>query len=118
MRITHDQMTEYIQTGQAQQWEQPLGGLVPTATKMGGSWYVVLDGGNDYQAASPQLGDTLTKAQELLTIADDAMNKAERNHIRQPVTDRKEQPSRPSARHQQLGSTVNCPAAQEAHPDS
>lgn len=70
MRITRDQMAHHITTGRARPWTHTLHGLVPAATLLDGTWYVVIDGTDDYQPAPEPLATTLTQANAALTAAD------------------------------------------------
>jgi hypothetical protein len=76
MRITRADMTRHISAGRAQPWTHTLHGLVPTATLLDGTWYVVLDGDADYQPAPERLAATLTQTDAALTTANRHLTKA------------------------------------------
>lgn len=73
MPVSRSDMDAHIAAGRAQPWTQPLAGAIPTAARMDDIWYVVLDGGDTYQPAAPDLATTLTQAHALLTAADHAL---------------------------------------------
>jgi len=77
MHITRDEMTAHINAGHAQEWTQPLAGLIPAAAELHSTWHVILDGTNTYQPAPPPLADLLTHARSRLTSADTAITQAD-----------------------------------------
>jgi hypothetical protein len=85
--ITAEDMDRLITTGQARPWTRQLRGQVPPAVLVesgpgehrdtddanSGEWYVMLDGTDVYQPASPELAALLTRDAARLHAADRAV---------------------------------------------
>ncbi|WP_158886230.1 hypothetical protein [Amycolatopsis anabasis] len=75
--ITAEDMDAHVRAGRAQRWTRSLGGAVPDAVKMNNDWYVRELGREDYIPASPRLAALFDDADARLSLADEAVAKAD-----------------------------------------
>jgi hypothetical protein len=77
--ISREQMESLIDAGRATRWTRELGRdrLVPVAAWMDGTWYVVLDGAEDYQPAPEPLAAVLTAVSRALGLAEESVRRTE-----------------------------------------
>ncbi|CAL9677704.1 hypothetical protein SUDANB95_08031 (plasmid) [Actinosynnema sp. ALI-1.44] len=75
--ITREEMDQHVDHGRARRWEQPLGGRLPLAAEMDGTWWVMFDGVEAYRPAPEPLATLLTKTRAALSMADQQIGIAE-----------------------------------------
>jgi hypothetical protein len=70
MTIGRDEMAEHVRAGRAQRWAYELGRdrLVLTAASLDGTWYVVMDGEENYEQAPAPLAALLTVLESCLHV--------------------------------------------------
>jgi hypothetical protein len=71
--ITQAQMEIYVAAGLAERWTRSLGGRVPVAARVDGTWWVVHEGSDAFQRAEERLATLLDTASVDLAEADAAV---------------------------------------------
>jgi hypothetical protein len=72
-QITQAQMDIYVEAGLAERWTRSLGGRVPVAARVDGTWWVVHEGSDAFQRAEERLATLLDTASVDLAEADAAV---------------------------------------------
>jgi hypothetical protein len=86
MLISREDMEEHIRAGRALRWAHPVAGRTFMAARLDGTWFVVLQGMDDYQQAPDELATGLTTWQEQLDRADQMMAEVTERESRRDAT--------------------------------
>lgn len=74
---TADEMDKLVEAGRAERWTLALGGQVPLAAKVDGTWYVIYTDSEHYSPAVPALAHLFDIAPKVLDAADKSIAAAD-----------------------------------------